>query len=63
MLMKKLIALTALILALLSPAALYAGETAAVSADSGEKILRWGGDSEGGFPSYNMNILTKGGHR
>lgn len=50
MLMKKLIALTALILALLSPAALYAGETAAVSADGGEKILRWGGDSEGGFP-------------
>ena len=50
MLMKKLIALTALILALLSPAALYAGETAAVSADGSEKILRWGGDSEGGFP-------------
>ena len=49
MLMKKFIALFALILTLLSPAALFAGE-AAVSAGEGEKILRWGGDSEGGFP-------------
>ncbi len=48
--MKKFIALLALILTLLSPAALLAGDAAAVSADGGEKLLRWGGDSEGGFP-------------
>ena len=50
--MKKLIALFALILTLSMPFALYA-ETAVpdeAAAAPGEKVLRWGGDSEGGFP-------------
>ena len=55
MLMKKLIAIFALILTLCAPAALFAEETATPSPDAaapaaGEKVLRWGGDSEGGFP-------------
>lgn len=55
MLMKKLIAIFALILTLCAPAALFAEEAATPSPDAaapaaGEKVLRWGGDSEGGFP-------------
>ncbi|MEG1602464.1 MAG: ABC transporter substrate-binding protein/permease [Cloacibacillus sp.] len=46
--MKKFIALFALIMALAIPGALYAADAAAPA--SGEKLLRWGGDSEGGFP-------------
>ncbi|MEG1823801.1 MAG: ABC transporter substrate-binding protein/permease [Cloacibacillus sp.] len=46
--MKKFIALIALIMALAMPGALYAADAAAPAA--GEKLLRWGGDSEGGFP-------------
>ena len=60
--MKKLIAIFALILTifalilmLCAPAALFAEEAATPSPDdvapaAGEKVLRWGGDSEGGFP-------------
>ena len=48
--MKKFIALLAFILTLLSPAAFLAGDAAAAFAEGGEKLLRWGGDSEGGFP-------------
>ena len=55
MLMKKLIAIFTLIFMLCAPGALHAEEAASPSADSaapaaGEKVLRWGGDSEGGFP-------------
>ena len=56
--MKKLIAIFALILALCAPSALFAEEEASPSpspapeaaAVPGGKVLRWGGDSEGGFP-------------
>ncbi len=51
MLMKKLIAIFALILTLCAPAALLADEGAERSpAPAGGRILRWGGDSEGGIP-------------
>ena len=47
--MKKLIALIALITVVIFSPAAFADDSA-VSADAGEKILRWGGDAEGGFP-------------
>ena len=49
--MKKLFALFALIaLMTAAPAALFAADSAQGASDGGEKVLRWGGDSEGGFP-------------
>ena len=50
--MKKLIALLALITLVIFTPAAFADDPAvsAVSADAGEKILRWGGDVEGGYP-------------
>ncbi|MDO5116461.1 MAG: ABC transporter substrate-binding protein/permease [Synergistaceae bacterium] len=48
--MKKFFALIALLLALAAPIPSYAADEAPAQPAGEEKLLRWGGDSEGGFP-------------